>query len=110
MMKKELRGTAFRGEGAGERQDRVGRVKSKEFVYNSPNKENDLASANLRSPASPLSPLTSHTQNYLSPPRTTPQETLECLRSNKSKEALVDMPESPRILFSGISKDGKFKV
>lgn len=110
MMKKELRGTAPRNDTALDRQDRPCRLKSKDFVYNSPNKENELASANLRSPHSPLSPLVPHNYNYLSPPRTTPQESLECLRSNKSKENLIDIAENPSILFSGISKDGKFRV
>ena len=110
MMKKELRGSALRSETGQDRQDRLCRVKSKDFVYNSPNKENELTSANLLSPQSPLSPIAPNSFNYLSPPRSTPQQTLECLRSNKSKETLSDLPEDPSLLFCGVSKDGKFRV
>lgn len=88
-MKKELRGQAVRGEALGERLDKGGRLRSKEFVYSSPNKENDLGSANLLSPCSPLSPIASNAlTSFQSPLRTTPLETLDCLRSNKSKESL----------------------
>lgn len=111
-MKKELRGQAARGETLGERPDKVGRLRSKEFVYNSPNKENDIGSANLLSPCTPLSPIASNTLlNFQSPIRTTPLETLECLRSNKSKESLqVSVEGEVRMLFSGLSRDGKFRV
>jgi hypothetical protein len=118
MMKKELKGQSGRGEAYLEKGERVGRLRSKEFVYNSPNKENDLGSANLLSPASPLAPLSPLSSNitlhnYQSPARTTPIEGFDCLRSNKSKEPLqenqTDSPSSS-ILFSGLSKDGKYKV
>lgn len=114
MMKKELRGQTGRGEMQGERVERGGRLRSKEFVYSSPNKENDLGSANLLSPSSPtLSPLApmASLMGFQSPLRTTPMETLECLRSNKSKESLAVSGEGEgRMLFSGMSKDGKFRV
>jgi hypothetical protein len=110
MMKKEAKGQSGRGEGHA---DRGGRLRSKEFIYSSPNKENDIGSANLLSPSSPLAPLSpTPALSFHSPSRTTPLETLECLRSNKSKEPLQDHSQEgqPGILFSGLSKDGKFRV
>jgi hypothetical protein len=80
-------------------------------MMNSPNKENHLSSANLL--MSPLSPLHSlaNLNNYQSPAKTTSAESFECLRSNKSKEALKEnFKDQSAILYSGFSKDGKFKV
>lgn len=94
-MKKDHKGVLMKGDNLLDKQDRAYRLRSKEFSYNSPNKENDLANANLLSSSSPLSPLSpvNSLAGFNSPARTTPLEAFECMRSNKSKETLQERPE-----------------
>jgi hypothetical protein len=54
-----------------------------------------------------VSAITSY--NYNSPLKTINQENLDFFRSNKGKEMLKVQPTNS-ILFSGFSRDGKYKV
>jgi len=99
-----------------ETDDKIRNKLNKYQIMSPPNKENLFLSANHNvNMLSPLSPVAHQIQafNMQSPVRTTPHDMLECMRSNKSKEALeADTHDSrnDQILFSGLSKDGRYRV